>query len=219
MSIVSKIINAGYKATGAQVETLARSVVHGEQADGTYLKVLVAAVQKALASGRKRLRKGGQLKAVSEVHAKFYPHVQKGVGGASVKERNRRSTFARTAASALRSFVQAGGDIRKLVVADVRKAKLLATGQAVPTGTRIERALRKSGDVVLRTAQRLAADDPKRAKATVTKLITELQGIVDGLDAVKVLNGQRPRARVTPIRRPADEHHVVLPTVNGVAAH
>lgn len=185
MTIIQTLIKAHYVATDAQVEHLARDVAQGQQADGTYLRVLVVACQADLGKSRRKMAAEAQEAVIDKIHTRFYIHVQKGVGNGDLttQERNRRSTFARTAASALRSFVGRGGDIRELVSGSVTKSGLLRFGATVPTGTRAERSLQRSTDAMVRAAQRVAKADPDAARERIEAAIDALQAALEEIDA------------------------------------
>lgn len=189
MNIIQSIEKAHYAATEAQVETLAHAVVLGKRGESTYLRVLAAHCQAQLGRSRRKLPADAQEAVVDSVHAKLYPHVQKGVqanglGGAELPqaEVNRRATFARTSASELRAFINKGGDLRELVVHELTRAQLRKFGVAVPTGTRAERALAKSADAVERAALRVARGDPDAAYTAVEAAIAKLQAVLDKLE-------------------------------------
>jgi hypothetical protein len=199
MSIVTTIARSRYRATGEQIQQLARGVVAGKRAAGTYLRVLVAACKTQL-NGKQRMT---QRKAIDVTHARFYPHVQKGVGEAgTAKERNRRCTFARTAASTLRGFVKAGGDIRSLEPGEVTKASLRAHGQPVPVGTRQEQSFDRSHGAILRAAALLAETSPSAARKRIERAITALQKVADELPKT---NGHRHTRRAPAVTRQGQE--------------
>lgn len=196
MNIISTLEKSGYEASEPQVEALAREVVHGTSADGTYLRVLVVAAQASLGPAKRKLRAPRQRAAVDKAHKRLYPAVVRGVKTleASQREVQRRATFARTAASTLRSFAERGGDLRGLVVAEVTKAKLRRAGEPVPTGTKLERAMHSSFDATKRAIARMQRKDPKTARRELTAAIDALQAM---LDAVNVPAPTRASRRVT----------------------
>lgn len=167
MNIIAK---AGYIASEEQIEGLARDVALGKQADSTYLRVLVAAVQTALKGKRQRAET-----ALRQAHERFYAAVLRGVGADDItpRERTRRATFARTATSTLRSFVKAGGDVRGLDVLTVTKGSLRSFGaETVPTGTRHERSALRAQAQLLRALKRM---EPAEARQSIDSLIKALQ--------------------------------------------
>lgn len=203
-TVLEAIAAAKFIATDAQVEALASVVVNGNEAKGTYLQVLTAHVLHDIEKRKKRrLTNKAARAAVSAAHDRLYAFVLKGVGPEDIDqpERNRRSTFARTAASALRKYVARGGDLRELNPGEISKAKLRGEVEAVPTGTRTERSVARSGDSFVRSIERLAKTN--RAKAR-----TRLEAMRERLDALLATlatngkashKGQRraPASRVT----------------------
>jgi hypothetical protein len=194
-NILEAIVAAKFVATDAQVEQLAGIVATGQQANGTYLGVLVAHCQAELPK-RKRATKRVQSAVIDAVHERLYVHVMKGVGDEALEmpERNRRATFARTAASTLRYFVTKGGSIRELDPADITKAKLRGeVAPSVPAGTRAERAVQKSGDSFMRAVERLAKKLPDSARVRVEAMQEQLEALLDriGKEAHKA---ERPKA-------------------------
>lgn len=222
-NVVQAIIDARYAATAAQIEALAREVGEGVNAGGTYLQVLTVACQAELnAAPVKGNRKPGarkQAAVVNRINDQFYPHVLKGVGPMSMdqKERNRRATFARSAASTLRTFASEGGDIRALVPGEVSKAKLRAHGLEVPEGTRDERALARFTDATIRAAQRVTRGNPKAARQRLEAAITALRAALESMDGAKAPAQPEKRAsrtaharraaRAVPVRHPRHNGH------------
>lgn len=126
MSIIETIEKANYVATEKQIEALAAAVSTGSRGSGTYLRILVAALQAELGgrpARRGRPRRAEPMDALERVHKRLYESVKRGCAGDDV---NRRSTFARTSASTLRGWIARGGDPRSLTVATVTKRSLAA---------------------------------------------------------------------------------------------
>ena len=173
-------------ASATQVEQLAHNVVEGAQADGTYLKVVLAHMQSKLGRVR-RGKQPAQEPVLDAIHEQLYPHVLKGVGPDDLPqpERFRRATFARTAASTIRYFVQNGGDVRGLDVATATKNGLRKAVQPqtpVTEGeTRTQRSFTKASEALKRSAARLARGDPDDARQRVEGLMDELQKLLDDL--------------------------------------
>ncbi len=137
-----------YVATEDDIAKLTQTIVAADgQASGgraSYLRVLVAVTQKELgAEVRQRTGKAArlaadetakQLAALALVHERFYSVIVKvtgdslspGTKGRAV-EINRLTNFARTAMSAIRSWVKAGNDITALAPAKVSKSSLSVT--------------------------------------------------------------------------------------------
>lgn len=151
LNIEEQIQASSYLCSEAEIEQLAQlRFTHADAAkrqDGTYLRILLATMQqkfgKPLLKGRKRKELGDperkdHVKYLGKLHAAFYVAVLRGVSkdvedveGLTVEEsrrrmriRNSRATFARSAASTIRSYIEAGGDIRSLDVEKVTKGWL-----------------------------------------------------------------------------------------------
>lgn len=202
MNILTSIETHGYAVNDAQIETLANArYASGLQMtgiDGTYLRVLVAAVRTRL--GPKKGRRpsvDAQRQAIEEVNARFYAAVLRGVTTADVVpdptasedeqhrraiERNRRSTFARSAKATLSAYVGAGGDIRGLTPKTVTKAALRAfvAGKSTSQVT-AEVALGRAQEAVLRLIREEAAEHPDTARerlgAMIETLVEELSSL------------------------------------------
>lgn len=226
--IEDKIEAKGYVATEHDVELLAAAhMVNVDQAkrtDGSYLRILVAALQARFNGLKSRKRATpADLKAhsdhVAETHTKLYPHVVKGVTTPDILDdetldadtrraraaiRNARATFARSAASTLQLFIRAGGDLRGVDVLSVTKTQLRtwAVAAAGPT---------PRGEVILAAVKRLerdvlamAADDPDGAHSAVEGCIERLQKILGELDDPKQhIITQTLRQRPVHTRQPA----------------
>ncbi len=157
--VISAVAASGYKATDAQVSAIARNVATGRKADGTYLRVLVVSTLAGIGAGR-----GAVMKAFKGAHAHLYELVREAVGhGVSDPiERNRRATFARTAASTLKAFIKAGGDLKGLDITTVTKTSLRrAVGPPQPTGTRRQVAAVRARDALLRVARGMTPVDAR----------------------------------------------------------
>jgi hypothetical protein len=191
-NILEAIVAAKFLATESQVEQLAGLVAVGQRAGGTYLGVLVAHVQEAFSDRGRKPSVDATLAVLDSTHEHLYAHVLKGIGNEEMPapERNRRATFARTAASDLRYFVQKGGDVRKLDPAEVSKAQLRKIGRAVPTGTRAERSFVRSFDALVRATRRIARTQPDEAVERARQAIADLEALVEELEA-----GEQPAPR------------------------
>lgn len=194
-SLIEAIAAAKHVATDAQVEQLAALVATGTQAGGTYLGVLVAHVQQSVQ--RKRLTRIRAGVAINVVHTKLYALVLKGVGDETIDqpERNRRGTFARSAAATLRYYVAQGGDLRALDAAAVTKAHLRGEVATVPVGTRTERSLQKASSVFVRNVRRMAKRDPDAARAQVEAMQEQLTELLESIAAPEVTAARLSRRR------------------------
>lgn len=204
--ILDSIASRNYAATDAEVTALASGAASGIAAVGTYLKVLVAALQARLGSVRRAARRGvagvDAKGALEAEHTRLYALVLAGVGPSDLnaRERNRRATFARTAASTLRAFIVANGDVRALVPADVTKSALRkAIAPPTPTaGTRIERRALQAQEALLKIVERYISQDPDLAAVFIEKCIQSLeehlQEETDAHGTTTVIGALPPRA-------------------------
>jgi hypothetical protein len=191
MNIIDRIASHNFAASEEEVQQLAQQVVAGRSADSTYLKVLVVATQ----SERKRREPIATFENVAE---RLYKAVLMGVGGPDTPnaEINRRATFARTSASALRKWIMSGGDIKTLDPHTVTK-RSLAPARPQFFGDRVQRSIQAHTAALLETAQKLEAKDPLRAATMLTDLIAQFQAELDHLEEEHVAP---PPARVTSSR-------------------
>lgn len=138
----------GYVATVADIERMtsehdaARTVT--ASTGGIYLRALVATVQSELgvAVRERAARTDGatlgdeevarHLEAFESVNTRFYGVVLRGLTGDSL-EKNSKSGFARSAASALRRWMRSGHDISRLAARSVTRDALEA---AIPASTK-----------------------------------------------------------------------------------
>lgn len=190
MNIVERIVSHNYVATDADVQQLAQQVVAGRTADSTYLKVLLAATQAA------KVKRGQSLMGHFELTAqRFYQLVLAGVSAPDMPkvEINRRATFARTSASALRRFLKRGGDIKKLDPLTVTKRSLAPPRPKLP-GDRLTRSIRSHSDALLASIQKMEAKDPDKAQAVLNELIETLQGELENVEGEE--HSRQPPARV-----------------------
>jgi hypothetical protein len=185
MNVIDTIQKANYEADDAAIETLARQYHESLQAQGTtrgvYLRVLLAATQKAV-SGHVTLRarrkaadipddvRATHLTAFEACNTRLYSAVLRGVVSSEVEdreglraeerrkralERNRRTNFARSAAATLRAFIRGGGDVTALAVPTATKMGIAAATDT-PSRPRVsgaELARRR----IQRAAERLSA--------------------------------------------------------------
>lgn len=201
------IESVNYHATPEQVQTLARErlTVDNQSAhiDGTYLRVLVASMQSLLDKNARR-RIAGHLRALDEVDARFYPAVLKGITTADIAhddsqtpeeqsrravERNRRSTFARSAKSTLAAFIRASGDVRELDVALTTKASLRAVvHEALSPEERDEAAIEGAKTGLVRLLRKRASESPAQARARLRSVIADLQEVLGEISGSKVVS-------------------------------
>lgn len=222
MNVLNLIETHRYAATEPQVEALAHhrwsAGIQTLSIDGTYLRVLIAACQRKLGpKGRKRPAIAAQLQAVEEINAKFYAAVLRGITTADVApdpsapadeqsrrsvERNRRSTFARTAKATLVAFVNAGGDIRGLDVRTATKSALRAyTAGKTPADAKAGEAIAKAQDTVLRLIREEAGTNPDAAREHLGVMLEALMTQLETLPAIaaQVATMQPARFRATQV--------------------
>lgn len=196
---------AGYAYVPAETITaLARLSASGDaivgRVGGVYLRVLVAEAKRAAGNDMRPVALGAAMTAtqrqrvdrdaVDTANAPLYAAVMDGVTTADVAydhtlatadnraralERNRRSNFARTAVSTLRTWLRTGGALNALDVATVTKAGLTAdivaaraldrtvAGATVASGTDAVAAALKAGAAWRAALRRVATVDRDRA--------------------------------------------------------
>lgn len=190
MNIIERIVSHKFAATDADVQALAQQVVAGRTADSTYLKVLVVAAQTdKVKRGQSRL---GHFELTAE---RLYQLVLTGVSAPDMPkaEINRRATFARSSASALRRFLKGGGDLKSLDPLTVTK-RSLAPAKPKIVGDRLTRSIRAHSDALLATIQKMEAKTPERAQAVLSELIETLQGELSNVEDEE--HSRMPPARI-----------------------
>ena len=208
--LIRSIVAAKFAATPTQIENLARNVVDGVASAGTYLQTLIAATQTEISKPsdiRRPKAQRTQLAAFERAYAPSLEAVQRGVVARgeelSGKEMSSRCGFARTSGSALRKYIEGGGDVRVLEPGKVSRRMLRPEGQAAPAGTskaegavltavaRVERVADRAARVVGASAAR------KLLEAAIEKLSAKLDAMADGNTA--------PRASAVRTRRAAEQ--------------
>lgn len=191
MNIVERIVSNNFVASETDVQQLAQQVVAGRTADSTYLKVLVVAVQQAMAARRR----GSAINIFETTAERLYQVVRSAVGDENTPaiEINRRATFARTSAHALRKFIKMGGDVKTIDPFTVTKRSLAPTRPKPAGGDRVERSIQLHAEALIATAQKVEAKDPKRAAEILEDLIERFQAELDQLEGE---HEAQPTARV-----------------------
>lgn len=190
MSLIEKLVAAGYSATVAQVQELAAVAGAGVQAGATYLRVLIVAAQ--------GVKRRPALKAIDAAHATFYPAIIAGVGGDG-KEAQRRATFARSAASTLRAFVRGGGELKAIDPTQATKGTLRKAVRPAEPAERAARSFGRSLQSLQGAAKRMARGDPARARAVLVDALEVMQGTLSGLPKLPA-PARRTRAPTLEIR-------------------
>lgn len=213
-----------YVATLQDIERLTKEYETARtlaaSAGGTYLRALVATVQHDLgAQPRERTARGAeatkttpeecarQLAAFEKTNELFYGVVLRGLSGDSL-ERNRKSGFARSAASALRRWVRSGHDVTRLAARSVTRDALEA---AVPRDSKRPARLRvgvwkRRGErgVTGLVAAAVAADKSERgagvallesALSAITAELVKLGGVAVARSADVGVRERRPFSR------------------------
>lgn len=195
-NISETIARAGYTATDAQVADLTAAVVTGLAADGTYLRVLLATSQGALGT-RRRISAAQQMTALDTTHSRLYGLVQGAVGPEDLepRERNRRANFARSAASTVRLYLRAGGDLREVKPAEATKGALRKA--AAPEGPSIEQKVEAAAAKLIKTVQALAEQDPQSARNQMRLTMDALEDALNELP-----EAPRPQRRATVTQHP-----------------
>lgn len=199
-SMTQRIAAMHYVADAKQVEALAHELYASQSnvrsADGTYLKILIVAVQGALDPKRRKDARV-QRKALEEINEPFYAAVLRGITSVDIApdptlekneqarraiERNRRSTFARSSKSTLAAFIMGGGDVRTLDVMTASKGALRAAvdkgrGAAALLALTVER----SSGAILRVVSTEAATNPEAARTRLEGVIEQLQAALDDM--------------------------------------
>ena len=163
----------------------------------TYLRVIVVACQAILGTKRRgRVPHEAQLEVIADVTGKYYAAVLRGVTTPDVapddkldkaeqtrraRERNRRSTFARSVKSTLSSYVNAGGDLRGLEADTVTRDPLLSYVREQRGTREAAHKLERYTAAIVRLATRGARDDPSAAAADLERAIEALQFALDGI--------------------------------------
>lgn len=202
MNTVQKITAAHFVANPQLIEALAHEWYAGTAAvralDGTYLRVLIVGVQAEIGpKTRRRPDVQSQVEAIEKVNETFYAAVLRGVTTPEIAhaegldpvestrrsiERNRRSTFARSAKSTLIAYVKAGGDLRTLAVAETTKTILRNfVNQTTDAQARDEATVLRAQTTIVRVVAREAGEDVDAARTRLEAVIAKLTEALEGL--------------------------------------
>lgn len=193
-----------YVTDDKDIEQLTRSLLSatatGDTARGTYFRSLIAMTQLKLGLDKPRavsVKRYGklsddarqtQISMLKEVHSHSYGIVLDVIGNDT--ERNRKSTFARTAYATLTAWVRVGGSLLDLNLNDVSKHKVRVMTEkrrirTAPTGhSDMERVVTS----LVRVAKETAGESPKEAAA-------QLQAAMDAIGAAMLDLGLTKIAR------------------------
>lgn len=222
-------VKSKYAMTESQVESLAREIVtSADLTNGgrtTYLRVLVTHIQAKLGAVKrgKTLSASTQLDVLTDVSTRLYAAVLRGITTPDLEaadgldqveltrrsiERNRRSTFARSAKSTLIAWVRMGGDVRALVADEVTRDPLAAEVRSKRGVNGVAYALDKHKNAIVRLIEAEAVKDPHAARLDAEAAIETLQALLDGMSpSGNVDHGptmtQVLRARPAHTRQPA----------------
>lgn len=200
--VLDQLISANFKASDEQIETLARLNLHNIQGldnvRGAYLKSLVAGVQ-TTAKPASRKRPAEVATALDTVHDRFYAAVTRGVVTPDIfdddgleqeektrrsLERNRRTTFARTAKNAVANYIKAGGDVFALDPVTVTKNELntfVLAMRAKSAAPNLEHRATLAVDRLEEIARELADDDKDAAVQAVQEVMARMANFLTEL--------------------------------------
>lgn len=191
-----------YSMTDIQVETFARDMVASVDAVNagrtTYLRVLVNHCQATLGKVKrgKTLTGETQLSVLGDVADRLYAAVLRGITTPEIApdegldkaeatrrsiERNKRSTFARSAKSVLASWINAGGDMRALDVETVTRDPLMAQVRETRGQSNDQYKMDRHAKALIRLVQREAKRDPTAARADLQAMIETLETALDDI--------------------------------------
>lgn len=187
-NLIDNIEKSGFLVTTTEVEKLARMRHDGFNvalaADSTYLRILLA-----MAKARVK-RNVDAATAVERVHAELYPAILLGVHTQELdalneaerkQEINRRATFARTAASTIRIYLQLGGTLKSLDIPTVTKFQLYTAFRPPEPEDRSERTVQRAEKSLLGALKKVAKKDVIKAETEIERLMDELKRLLDTL--------------------------------------
>lgn len=199
MTLQTTLQKTGFIANDATLKTLAKDYVTGTDAadavKGVYLKVLVAhSKREAETLAHKRLTQSDALGAVSAAHALMYTIILDAVVTPDVApddsvdkdertrrttERNRRTTFARTAKATLLGYIKAGGRLAALDPASTTKEQLRSFARAAREGPKgVADQIAAAEGRLEKLVALLKEEDAGAAQEAVQSLAMKLQAIV-----------------------------------------
>jgi hypothetical protein len=191
-----------YAMTDIQVESFARDMVGAVDAVNsgrtTYLRVLVTQCQATLGKVKrgKTLTGETQLSVLGDVADRLYAAVLRGITTPEIApeeglakeeatrrsiERNKRSTFARSAKSVLASWINAGGDIRALNVDEVTRDPLMAQVRETKGQSNDQYRMDRNIKAILRLVRKEAKRDIAAARADLAAMVETLETALDDI--------------------------------------
>lgn len=208
MNIFQQIEKADYCVSMDVVRNLATQHLSAQQAvsqtHGAYFRILLATTQKEIC-GKPTLRArpkmdtptaeelAEHLEAFEKAHAALYATVLDAVRSSDVedrpnlstdemnrraKERNRRSNFARSAASTLRTFIKRGGNVLRLAVHTATKNAVAGMtperDDAEPSEDRTPAKADRAAERIVELAEALAETDKARAATVLQSALAKL---------------------------------------------
>jgi hypothetical protein len=199
---VMNLAKTGYIVSDATLVQLTKEFGEGiDKADGVrgnFLKILVAHSKRALGKWNvKRATTEKALEAVDEAYGHLYAVVLEAITTPDLQpdpdvsqeertrrayERNRRSTFARSAKSTLVAWINAGGRLATLNPAEVTKEELRSAyaGEGTSASARtLESRIASTASRLEAFVKELAEDDLEEAREAVEELIGRLQALVE----------------------------------------
>lgn len=201
--LTSSIINAGTQ------------IVEGQQ---TYLKMVVGTTIHELGAKPAKSRTRGrqpklseeqikaQLSALESVNERFYQAVLDAASEGlprGAKERatllNRRTNFARSAVSTVRSYIRAGNDITLVDPATCTKRSLQVERAARPPSVaRMRRAVENRSKALMASVLNLVDTDKAAAREEIELLMGQLANELASLGGVTMREAPRGRGREAP---------------------
>lgn len=200
--MASSLENRNYVATENDIAALAGGIISAqftmESGPRRYLRCVIATTIHELdAAQRQRSGKpekidadeqSRQLAALEKILDRFYPIVVKAAsedlppGKARALELNRRTNWARTAASAVRSWIRAGYSLTTIAASRATKATLAVTARARPaTPGRIKQRVETASKATMARILELAGADKDAAIAEIQLLMGQLAGQLEEL--------------------------------------
>jgi hypothetical protein len=235
MSTISTIEQKNFLATDDDVERLAREFrdaqALGRSTAGTYLKILLAAVQVAL-TGKPVLRaprgpapvlddilKAEHREALEAQHERLYAAVLRGAVTPDIEpgdglkpdearrraiERNRRTNYARTAASTLRAYIRAGGDVRRVAVPAASKGSLAARTSPAPQAPEeaVKRRVHAAAGRLTAAVEELAQVDKAMAREALQGAMEEVAGLLSKYGGTPVTRPEQAVGQHRVLRTP-----------------